>query len=221
MWRLAALDPAAATWLAGAPGAGPVGLLARTAREVLAQPTQDKGTRNYVLTTLRLLANAFKSASLARGLLCGSDGAAMGTLVPALLHADSTVRTAAASLAFNAAAGVQRARVAGGAGLGGVNVSNARADDADMAMAADEDWQVELISALMEALEREEGEDIVHRLVAALACLLHFMPEGSQVRDLVEVLGAREVVLGKLKVGSVQKKEVRRLVEEVGSLCPS
>ncbi|KAJ7935498.1 PPPDE putative peptidase domain-containing protein [Mycena leptocephala] len=221
MWRLAALDPAAATWLAAAPGAGPVGLLARTAREVLAQPTQDKGTRNYVLTTLRLLANAFKSAPLARGLLCGSDGAAMGTLVPALLHADSTVRTAAASLAFNAAAGVQRARVAGGAGLGGVNVSNARADDADMAMAADEDWQVELISALMEALEREEGEDIVHRLVAALACLLHFMPEGSQVRDLVEVLGAREVVLGKLKVGSVQKKEVRRLVEEVGSLCPS
>jgi len=100
-------------------------------------------------------------------------------------------------------------------------VSNARADDADMAMAADEEWQVELISALMEALEREEGEDIVHRLVAALACLLHFVPEGSQVRDLVEVLGAREVVLGKLKVGSVQKKEVWRLVEEVGSLCPS
>ncbi|KAJ7043961.1 PPPDE putative peptidase domain-containing protein [Mycena alexandri] len=221
MWRLALLDPAAATWLAAAPGAGPIGVLARIARDALAQSTQDKGTRNYVLTTLRLLANAFKSAPLARVLLSGGDGAALGTLVPALLHSDATVRTAAASLAFNAAASVQRARVATGSGLGGVNVSNASADDADAAMAADEDWQVELTSALVEALEREGGEDVVHRLVAALACLLRFMPEDGQVRALVEVLAARAVVLGKLKTESVQKKDVRKLVEEVASLCPS
>ncbi|KAJ7645496.1 PPPDE putative peptidase domain-containing protein [Mycena polygramma] len=221
MWRLAALDPAAATWLSAAPGTGPVGILARTARDALAQPAQDKGTRNYVLTTLRLLANAFRTAPLARGLLSGGDGAALGTLVPALLHADGAVRTAAASLAFNAAAAVQRAREAAGAGLGGVHVSNVGANDADAAMAADEEWQVELTSALVEALEREEGEDVVHRLVAALACLLRFMPEDGQVHDLVQVLGARAVVLGKLKTESVQKKDVRRLIEEVGSLCPS
>ncbi|KAJ6584791.1 PPPDE putative peptidase domain-containing protein [Mycena capillaripes] len=221
MWRLAALDPAAATWLATAPSAGPVGLLARIARDALAQPTQDKGTRNYVLTTLRLLANAFKSGPLARGLLSGGDGAALGTLVPALLHSDSAVRTAAASLAFNASAAVQRAREAAGAGLGGVNVSSTPANDGDAAMAADEDWQVELTSALIEALEREEGEDIVHRLIAALACLLRFTPEDGQVRDLVQILGGRAVVLGKLNAASVQKKEVRKLVEEVGSLCPA
>ncbi|KAJ7175718.1 DUF862-domain-containing protein [Mycena filopes] len=221
MWRLAALDPAAATWLAAAPGAGPVGVFARTARDALDQATQGKGTRNYVLTTLRLLANAFKSAPLARVLLSSSDGAALGTLVPALLHSDATVRTAAASFAFNAAASVQRGRVATSSGLGGVNLSSASADDADAAMAADEDWQVELTSALVEALERESGEDVVHRLVAALACLLRFMPEDGQVRALVEVLGARAVVLGKLKTESVQKKDVRKLVEEVASLCPS
>ncbi|KAJ7707120.1 PPPDE putative peptidase domain-containing protein [Mycena metata] len=221
MWRLAALDPAAATWLAAAPGGGPIGVLARIARDALAQSTQDKGTRNYVLTTLRLLANAFKSAPLARVLLSGSDGATLGTLVPALLHSDAAVRTAAASLAFNAAASVQRARVATGSGLGGVNVNNGNADDADAAMAADEDWQVELTSALVEALEREGGEDVVHRLVAALGCLLRFMPEDGQVNALVEVLGAHAVVLGKLKTESVQKKDVRKLVEEVASLCPS
>ncbi|KAJ7505456.1 PPPDE putative peptidase domain-containing protein [Mycena galericulata] len=223
MWRLALLDPAAAAWLAASPGAGPVGVFNRIARDVLAQPTQDKGTRNYVLTALRLLTNAFACAPLQRVLLAGpgSDGAALGTLVPALLHADSAVRTAAASLAFNAAAGVQRARVATAAGLGGVNSSGSKADDADAAAAADEEWQVELASALVEALEREEGEDVIHRLVAALACLLRFAPTDGQVGGLLDVLGARAVVVGKLKTASVQKKEVRKLVEEVGTLCPS
>ncbi|KAJ7147552.1 PPPDE putative peptidase domain-containing protein [Mycena crocata] len=223
LWRLAVLDPAAAVWLASASGAGPVGVLARIARDALAQPTQDKGTRNYVLTALRLLANAFGHPALARGLLSGpgNDGAALGTLVPALLHSDAAVRTAAASLAFNAAASVQRARVAAGAGLGGVGASGSVPDDADAAAAADEDWQVELVSALVEALEREGGEDVLHRLVAALACLLRFAPSDGQVESLVEVLGARTMVLGKLKVDSVQKKEVRKLIEEVGSLCRS
>ncbi|KAJ7758548.1 PPPDE putative peptidase domain-containing protein [Mycena maculata] len=223
MWRLAVLDPAAATWLAAAPSAGPVGVLACIARDALSQATQDKGTRNYVLTALRLLANAFGCAPLARVLLAGSgsDGAALGTLVPALLHADAAVRTAAASLAFNAAASVQRARVAAGAGLGGVSAGGSKADDADVAAAADEDWQVELASALVEALQREEGEDVVHRLVAALACLLRFAPADGQVASLLDVLGARTVVLRKLAMPSVQKKEVRKLVEEVGDLCPS
>ncbi|KAJ7696025.1 PPPDE putative peptidase domain-containing protein [Mycena rosella] len=224
MWRLAVLDPAAATWLAAAPGAGPVGVLARIARDALAQPTQDKGTRNYVLTALRLLANAFGSAALGRGLLSGpgGDGEVLGTLVPALLHADSAVRTAAASLAFNAAASVQRARVAAGAGLGGVTANTANsATAADAASAADEEWQVELASALVESLDREVGEDVMHRLVAALACLMRFAPVDGQVGALMEVLGARGVVLGKLDAGSVQKKEVRKLVEEVGALCPS
>ncbi|KAJ7071850.1 PPPDE putative peptidase domain-containing protein [Mycena belliarum] len=223
MWRLAVLDPAAVTWLAAVPGAGPVRALVRIARDALAQPTQDKGTRNYVLTTLRLLANAFGAAALARGLLSGpgSDGEVLGTLVPALLHTDGAVRTAAASLAFNAAASVQRARVAGGGGLGGVALGAANsASDADAAAAADEEWQVELASALVEALERETGEEVVHRLVAALACLLRYAPPDGQVGPLVEVLGARAVVLGKLGIASVQKKEVRKLLEEVGSMCP-
>jgi hypothetical protein len=225
MWRLAVLDPAAASWLAAAPGAGPIGVLVRIARDALGQPTQDKGTRNYVLTALRLLANAFGSAALARALLSGpgGDGQVLGTLVPALLHSDAAVRTAAASLAFNAAASVQRARAAAGAGLGGVpsSISTSGANDADAAAAADEDWQVELASALVEALGRETGEDVVHRLVAALACLLRFAPTDGQVVPLVEVLGARTVVLGKAKAGSVQKKEVRKLLEEVGELCSS
>ncbi|KAK7002115.1 PPPDE putative peptidase domain-containing protein [Favolaschia claudopus] len=220
MWRLAALDPVAASWLVSTPNAGPVGVLAGRARDALAQSTQDKGTRNYVLTTLRLLANVFKTPALARTLLCG-DGLALGILVPSLLHTDATVRTAASSLAFNAAAGVQRARVATGAGLGGVCESNIRADEADTALCVDEEWQVELISALLEALQQEESEEVIHRLVAAVACLLRFMPADGQLHGLLEVLGARGIMQGKLESKLIKKKEVQRLVDEVGSMCPT
>ncbi|KAK7048237.1 PPPDE putative peptidase domain-containing protein [Favolaschia claudopus] len=157
------------------------------ARDALAQPTQDKGTRNYVLTTLRLLANVFKTPALARTLLCG-DGLALGILVPSLLHTDAMVRTAASSLAFNAAAGVQRARVA-------------------TALSVDEEWQVELISALLEALQQEESEEVIHRLVAAVACLLRFMPADGQLHGLLEVLGARGIMQGKLESKLIKKKK--------------
>ncbi|KAF7359750.1 PPPDE peptidase domain-containing protein 2 [Mycena venus] len=220
IWRLAVLDPGTATWLASSPGVAPLGIIVRIARNALAEPTQDKGTRNYVLTALRLLTNTLSHAALARVLLAGTsgDGGVLDILLPALLHADPVVRTAAASLAFNASACVQRVRVVAIAGLGGANVETADSDEA--AAAADEEWQVQLASALVEALDHESREDVVHRLVAALACLLHFAPAEGQVGGLFKVLGARGIVMGKLE-GASLKKEVRSLVEEAGVLCPS
>ncbi|KAF7314207.1 hypothetical protein MKEN_00892900 [Mycena kentingensis (nom. inval.)] len=218
MWRLAVLDPAVSTWAATTPGAGPIGGFAKLAQIMLADGATDKGARNFVLTTLRLLTNAFSAGPLSRVLLAGSDGAAMGTLVPALLHADATVRTAAASLAFNAAAAVQRVRVATGAGMGGLTAPSGNVDASDAASAADEDWQVELVSALVQALTDETGEEVVHRLGAALACLLRFAPAGGEVRSLVEVLDAGAVVTGKLEGDVLKKKDVRSLVQDVGRL---
>ncbi|KAJ7069916.1 DUF862-domain-containing protein [Mycena amicta] len=213
MWRLAVLDPATSAWLAASPGAGPVGAIAKMAQETLSQ--DNKAARNFVLTTLRLLTNAFGNGALSRDLLAGSGGAVMGTLVPALLHSDSAVRTAAASLAFNVASPVQRVRIATGAGLGGLPPT-APVDAADAASATDEEWQVELASALTEALKNETGEEVVHRLVGALACLLRFTSKDGQVWSLVEVLDVRAALTGKLEV--VKKPEIRALVTEVGRL---
>ncbi|KAF7341449.1 hypothetical protein MVEN_01882100 [Mycena venus] len=184
IWRLAVLDPDAAAWLASSPGATQVGVLVRMARDALAEPTQNKGTRNYVLTALRLLTNTLGHAALARVLLAGTGG-------------KGGVRKAAASLAFNAASRVQRARVAAVAGPGGATIDSADSDGAAAAM--DDEWQVQLARALVEALDHEDGEDVVHRLVAALACLLRFAPADGQVGALFMVPGARRVVMGKLE----------------------
>ncbi|KAF7291723.1 hypothetical protein HMN09_01264000 [Mycena chlorophos] len=206
MWRLAVLDPATSAWLAATSNAGPVGAIAKLAQQTLSENTTDKGSRNFVLTALRLLTNAFSNSALSRVLLVDN---AMATLVPALLHSDSAVRTAAASLAFNAAASVQRVRVATGAGLGGLPPQD-KVDASEVASAADEDWQVELVSALTEAIKEESGDEVIHRLAAALACLLRYAPKDGQVWSLVEVLDVKAVVSAKKDV--VQKKEVKALV---------
>ena len=64
----------------------------------------------------------------------------------------------------------------------------------------------------------------VHRLTACLAFLLRLSPfYDTQVVPLLEVLQAKNILLGKLeKGGCVTKPEIRSLVEEVAQkLCPA
>lgn len=77
-------------------------------------------------------------------------------LVQAILHEDKLVRVAAASVAFNVAAWVQRGRVARIQGGGNEpNSGGMREDEEDV------EWEVELVSAIVEALEREkESEEV-------------------------------------------------------------
>ena len=76
--------------------------------------------RNYVLTLLRLLSNVFSTPVLSHWLLSvHKAGMTRDVLVPCLLNEDPMVRTAAASLAFNVAGGVQRGRVGRVHGSGG------------------------------------------------------------------------------------------------------
>ncbi|KII86619.1 hypothetical protein PLICRDRAFT_113667 [Plicaturopsis crispa FD-325 SS-3] len=196
LWRLAVLNADSAAFEA-------LSILLAKASDAGA------GTRNYVLTVLRLLANAFSSAALA-GELVGGRGRAGITdvLVPALLHEDAAVRTAAASLAFNVAAYLHKGRHGGG----------------KTAAEGDGDWEVELGSAIVEAIGREKGsEEVVHRLTASLALLLRLSPYyETHHAPLLEVLQTREVLKSKVEEGGVvKKKEVKALVEEVaGKLCP-
>ncbi|OBZ71746.1 Desumoylating isopeptidase 1 [Grifola frondosa] len=176
MWRLALLDEVIGRWCANAPSpavgiADPVSdLLEKVVRTL---DERDSSGRNYILTVLRMVANAFASPALAQRLL--SSGAERGlraattkVLVAALLHGDAAVRTAAASVAFNVAACLQRSRVdkiRGSDAAAGVRVEE------------DEEWEVELVSAVLEALGKEvQSEEVVHRLTAALAFLLRLSP---------------------------------------------
>ncbi|KAI1793297.1 PPPDE putative peptidase domain-containing protein [Ganoderma leucocontextum] len=228
MWRLAVVDDAAAAnWLAIPTNPNPdvLQLLLEKALEDLdaSDPAQKSAGRNYILTVLRLLANGFVHPALGRALLsraspAGKRSQVTRVVVAALLHEDAAVRTAAASLAFNVAATVQKSRIdrlRGGAAL--------------VAVEEDEEWEAELVSAVLEALSNEvQSEDVVHRLVAALAFLLRLSPSyEGQLAPLLEVLQSRQTLESKLQKGGcgekgVQKPEVRRLIQEVAAkLCPA
>ena len=107
--------------------------------------------RPYMLTTLRFLSNAFSSDQLARVLLSAKRTAVTALLVSSLLHADASVRTAAASLAFNVASFLQKGRL-----------EAVRARYGPFTGSDDEgEWEVELVSAVLEGIANEkQSEDI-------------------------------------------------------------
>ena len=75
-------------------------------------------------------------------------------LVPSLLHSDGLVRTAAASLAFDVSTVLQKSRVE--AVKSGRGIKPYRAAEDRVA-----DWEVEMVSAVIEALDREkENEEV-------------------------------------------------------------
>jgi desumoylating isopeptidase 1 len=151
VWRLAILEPA----IAQASLAPLVQVLTST-NESLSSPP-----RATPLTLLRLSANAL-GLSLSRSLLvtASSDvrvrrAALTSVLVNTLLHPDRLVHVAAASLAFNVGAWVQRGRVARVQGGDEEAINGIRESEEDG------EWEVELISAVAEALgSEEESEDV-------------------------------------------------------------
>jgi hypothetical protein len=156
LWRLALLDPAVTTWLSttlATTGPSPLYALLTQAADALSNPNAQSSGRNTVLVSLRLLANALGAPMLSVA-LCAMPKARMHVLevlVPSLLHEDAQVRTAAASVAFNVAACLQRRRVD--------RVKAGRSDAVRDEL--DGDWEVELASATVEAIQREtKSEDV-------------------------------------------------------------
>lgn len=208
IWRIALLEPAVCGWSATKLGPGsPILVLLSKA---------EGAPRNYTLTLLKMISNAFANNVIARELLLSSRSSITTLIVAFLLHDDASVRLAAASLAFNMAVHLQRLRVEKLRG-------NVKGDD----VGENEDWDVEMTSALLEAIEREKvNEEIVHRLTASLALLIRLSPSIEQLTSLLEVLQAQKILKDKLERGGcgdagVVKKEARKLIEEVAKkLCP-
>ncbi|KAF8517353.1 thioredoxin family protein [Hysterangium stoloniferum] len=215
-WRLGLLDTHISSWAAaGDAGIDIVEILLKKA--IAALDIASPSPRNLLLTTLRLLANCFANPILARHILSPISPNSprerlTALLVPTLLHTDAPVRTAAASLAFNIAAHQQRPLVEA--------VKNGRKGDDVPDNAEGEgqgDWEVEVVSAVVEALRKEENEDVVHRLTASLALLLHLSPYWNQLESLMEVVGVKDALEAKMKV--VKKSEVQKLMKEVVGMC--
>ena len=145
IWRLAILEPAI----------GQVTLTPLVKVLTVSSESVSSSTRATLLTLLRLATNAL-GASLSRSLLAPeareARAALTSVLVQTLLHQDRLVRVAAASLAFNVGAWVQKGRVA--------RIKGEDAVDGIREGEEDGEWEVELVSAVAEALAgEEESED--------------------------------------------------------------
>ncbi|KAI9443300.1 DUF862-domain-containing protein [Lactarius indigo] len=211
VWRLAILEPT----IAQVTLAPLVQVLSSTNESVTSSP------RATLLTLLRLATNGL-GTSLSRSLLASDDrarAALTGVLVQTLLHPDRLVRVAAASLGFNVGAWVQKGRIARARGDDVVNGIREGEEDGE--------WEVELVSAVAEALaNEEESEDAVHRLTATLAFLIRLSPfYQDELVTLLGVLQVQETLKGKLAEDGqlrLKKKEIRALVAEVAQqLCTS
>lgn len=146
MWRLALLDDAVAKYCASNAGntSDPIQpLLVQGITNI----SQTSPARNYTLTLLRLLSNAFASPSLGSTILRRRTLTTL--LVHNLLHDDAAVRTAAASLAFNVAAFMQKERLDAVRQRYGPFVKSEE----------DADGEVELVSAVLEAIGNEKQNE--------------------------------------------------------------
>ncbi|KAI0345887.1 DUF862-domain-containing protein [Trametopsis cervina] len=214
MWRLAVLDETVASFCVANAGntSDPVQVLLV---QGLANISHATPARNYTLTLLRLLSNVFASPTLGSAVV--RRKALTTILVNNLLHEDAAVRTAAASLGFNIAAFVQ-----------GERLEQVKQNYGPFAKSEEDgDWEVEIVSAVLEALGNEkQSEEIVHRLVACLAFLLRFSPvHETQVKPLLDVLQAKDTVKSKLdskgfSPEGVKGPALRKLITEVADqLC--
>jgi desumoylating isopeptidase 1 len=155
MWRLAMLDPAVTMWTSTILTSpfNPLYTVLTHVSDALSTSGAQTVARNTILVSLRLLANALGAPTLSIALCATHDARTrlLEVLVPSLLHDDDSVRTAAASVAFNVSACLQRRRVD--------RVKAGRNDAVKDNL--DGDWEIELLSAVMEAIQREtKNEDV-------------------------------------------------------------
>ena len=149
LWRLLVLDPAAETWMASQPNFDqhPLSLLLAGIDNTIASTS-----RNYILTALRLFANVFASPLIALKLVLDPQRQKLTAfIIQTLLHDDVMVKNASASLIFNYSAALQRNRVESTIGIT-MQSKSIQIDE-------DEDWEVEIVSAIIEALKREEESE--------------------------------------------------------------
>ena len=149
IWRLAILRPS----IAQATLTPLVKVLASNSESISSSP------RATLLTLLRLTTNALGTPALARSLLLPAGAqeareALTSLLVQTLLHQDRLVRVAAASLAFNIGAWVQRGQVARTKGGREEVLDGIRVDEEDG------EWEVELVSAVAGEEESEDAGEL-------------------------------------------------------------
>ncbi|KAJ1303148.1 hypothetical protein OPQ81_011349 [Rhizoctonia solani] len=161
--------------------------------------------RALALTSLRLQSNISSNPALLRHLMSnpGHRSSFSQVAISGLLHEDTGVRTAASTLVFNLGTHLQRSR----------RQNPTRPDPVE-----DGEWEVEVITAILESLSRESDTGIVHRLVSALGFFVLLSPSFTeQTGPLLEVLEARTTL--EAVANSSKAADVTKLARECILLC--
>ena len=184
--------------------------------------------RPLALTSLRLFSNVLLSPTLAQLVMASPDhrSALTSLVVHCLLSSEADVRTSAGSLAYGMVAWWSRGRTRW-------------IDEKAIADEDEESWEVEMLTALGEALQREkENVDVgecesfpplledahardhaVHRLVATIGCLLFLSPNATTaLQPLAEALDLQRTLKDRGTLLGAKEKE---LLSEVQMLLRS
>ncbi|KAH9812761.1 PPPDE putative peptidase domain-containing protein [Melampsora americana] len=184
------------------------------AKEPLARP--------FSLTLLRLLSNVIGSEALAAQYVQNPTRSLVTQyVINMLLSEDESVRVTACSVCYGLVCEWSGSRS---------EWVKAEGEDWEAGLpsrehADDEEWEVELMSALIEALKREHQSnseaDVVHRLVATIGRLDYLSPYHlSSLRVLTETLNLTQILDEKKKLEALTgKKELRELCDEVKKMC--
>ncbi|KAF9183419.1 hypothetical protein BGZ51_004037 [Haplosporangium sp. Z 767] len=166
------------------------------------------GSKPVALMALRVACNAFGTHLLGTYVLStAAREATKQLLVTTLLSPVNQQRQTAASLAFNI----------------GNKIAETRSKVTDTATPSlsggpledlEEDWITECLSAIANAMEKEDSEEIVHRLVASIANFLYMEPNYSGAM-LMSVLGLPENLETKIQNKVVKAADVIGLCREV------
>ncbi|KAG0017676.1 hypothetical protein BGZ80_008035 [Entomortierella chlamydospora] len=168
----------------------------------------NEGSKPVALMTLRIACNTFSSPLLGTYIL--SSTARESTkqlLVTTLLSPVDQQRQTAASLAFDI----------------GVKIAESRSKATDTVTPSlsggpledlEEDWNVECLSAIAAAIEKENSEEIIHRLVASVANFI-FKEESYAGAVLMNILGLPETLDAKIQSKIVKAPNVTGLCREL------
>ncbi|KAI9315991.1 PPPDE putative peptidase domain-containing protein [Dichotomocladium elegans] len=168
-----------------------------------------------ILMTLRVACNLFAHNNLTTTYFTSSlpeshRASLTQLLINSLLSADSQVRQTAASLAFNCSTVIAEERL------------KKEKDDgylSGMAEQDDDDWQIEIVSAVMDVLAKETDEEVVHRLLAAISKFLFLAPtETSSIAELVGALDIKGVIEAKKAENILKTPSIIALAQEINLL---
>ncbi|KAI9362339.1 PPPDE putative peptidase domain-containing protein [Pilaira anomala] len=128
-------------------------------------------------------------------------------LITSLLADDAQIRQAAASLAYNCSTCIAIERLKKEEGM-----------FTGMAEQEDDDWLVELSSAILDALTKETDEEILHRLLAAVGKFLFLSPADSSVANLLSALDIDGILDAKKKEKVIVSSKILGLARDVSEL---